>query len=229
MKTILNFLMFTLFTTAVSTAQNDCSTFYPFTEGTTFQIANYDKDGKEITVTDYKIVSNKLEDGKETASVKASIVTVNSKDVMETEYDLVCSGEKVSIDFKSMISPSMTEQFANFDVEVSGTDVVFPNNLSVGQNLPDAKMTMKIDMKGVKMTMNVDMVDRKVEGMESVTTPAGTFECYVISYEVQTKMGINKTNTAKQWISKGVGLVKQEDYNKKGKVLSSSLLTAFNL
>jgi hypothetical protein len=83
-------------------------------------------------------------------------------------------------------------------------------------------------MGAVKMAMGVEMKDRIVEGMETITTPAGTFECYIISYEVKTRMGLNKTNTAKQWIAKGFGLVKQEDYNKKGKVISSSLLTAFN-
>ncbi len=207
---------------------NSCSAFYPFTTGTTFQVANYDKDGKEVSVTDFKILSNRLEGGNEIASMESSFITDKSNIVMETTYDLVCSGDNVSMDFKSMMNPTMNEQFEKYDVDISGMDIVLPNNLFEGQQLPDAKMLIKVDMGAVKMAMGVEMKDRKVEGMETITTPAGTFECYIISYEVKTRMGLNKTNNAKQWIARGVGMVKQEDYNKKGKVTSSSILTAFN-
>lgn len=42
------------------------------------------------------------------------------------------------------------------------------------------------------------------------------------------KMGFKSTGTSKQWIAKEVGMVKQEEYNKKGKLMSSSQLTAFH-
>lgn len=40
-------------------------------------------------------------------------------------------------------------------------------------------------------------------------------------------MGIKIRGSAKQWYSENVGMVKQENYNKKGKLMGSSLLTLF--
>jgi hypothetical protein len=126
------------------------------------------------------------------------------------------------------MSPQIFEQFGEMDYEFSGTDLQIPNDISVGKELPDANMDMTMNMGGMNMTMSVTMKDRKVVGQEDVTTPAGTFNCYVISYNLDMKMGMNQKGSAKQWIAEGVGLVKQEDYNKSGNVTSSSLLTSFS-
>ncbi|MCF6348980.1 MAG: DUF3108 domain-containing protein [Flavobacteriaceae bacterium] len=68
----------------------------------------------------------------------------------------------------------------------------------------------------------------KVEKREEITIPAGTFDCYVISFETEFKMGIKRKGKTRQWLAKGVGIVKTEDYNKKGKVISKSVLTKFS-
>ncbi|MFT5942941.1 MAG: hypothetical protein ACI9Q4_002208, partial [Sediminicola sp.] len=34
--------------------------------------------------------------------------------------------------------------------------------------------------------------------------------------------------SAKQWLAENIGMVKQENYNKKGKMTGGSILTAFN-
>ena len=78
--------------------------------------------------------------------------------------------------------------------------------------------------------MNIITKDRTVVARENITTPAGTFDCYAITYtsELKMNMGMNQINNGKQWISEGVGMVKQEDYNAKGKLTGSSVLTEFN-
>ena len=114
------------------------------------------------------------------------------------------------------------------EVDISGTNLILPNNLSAGQSLPDANMLMNIKVPPMNMKMTVDIRDRKVEGKETVTTSAGTFDCFVISYIHESKMGMKITGNAKEWIAEGVGMVKSESYNKKGKRISRSELTAFD-
>lgn len=55
------------------------------------------------------------------------------------------------------------------------------------------------------------------------------FDCAVITNTSEFKMGMTKKGTAKQWFSKGVGIVKQEDYNGNGKLTSSCFLRVFNM
>lgn len=74
--------------------------------------------------------------------------------------------------------------------------------------------------------MSFMVTNRKVIGKESVTTPAGTFECYKISYDIATKMMINMKTKATEWYARGTGLIKSETYSTDGKLMGSNVLTS---
>ena len=82
------------------------------------------------------------------------------------------------------------------------------------------------------MTMNMEVYDRKVEGFESITTPAGTFECVKVTYKARTKMGtaipINVNISGAEWFAKGTGIVRTESYDKKDKLTGYTILTEFS-
>lgn len=212
---------------ATTTAQTGCSKYYPFKEGTTAEITAYDKKGEKSAVINYTILKTTKTSEGEVATMKSSVKDEKGKLIAETEYNATCDGNKISIDYKSMVSPLMMDQFKDMEYDISGTDLEIPNNLSVGQTLPDAQMIMNISMGGIKMNMELHITNRKVIGTENITTPAGNFDCFIITSEMTTKMGVSQTSNSKQWIAEGVGMVKQEEYQK-GKVTSSSLLTAFS-
>lgn len=149
---------------------------------------------------------------------------------MTNDYQFTCEGDVVTIDFESLIPDQVMEQYKDMEMTIDGTDIELPNNLSVGQELPDANVTLTISLAGaMKMNINVDTVNRKVEKKESVTTAAGTFDCFVIYSETKTKMMIsNQTFPSRMWLAEGIGMVKTENYNKKGNKTSSTLLTKFD-
>jgi hypothetical protein len=222
---IIAIAFFGLINTAQS--QTGCSKFYPFKEGTKAELTSYDKKGKVAAIVNYTILDKKQIPEGEVVTMKSSVNDEKGNLIAETEYDVTCDGTKISIDYNSMVSPMMMEQFQNMEYDISGIDLEIPNNLSVGQELPDAEMNMKISMSGINMNMDLTITNRKVIGKEDVTTPAGTFSCFVITYDMTTKMGMTQTSNSKQWIAEGVGMVKQEDYQR-GKVSSSSVLTKFS-
>lgn len=127
-----------------------------------------------------------------------------------------------------MINPDILKQYKDMDMDISGTNIELPNDLDIGKKLKDANMVMSINMGGITMNMTMDMVNRTVDAKESITTPAGTFNCFAISYESQVKMGIKTSFTIKEWIAEGVGVVKTESYNKKGKLMGYSELTSIS-
>ncbi len=227
MKKSVIILLISFLSIGYTNAQN-CSKFYPFEEGTTVQITSYDRKGKVAATVDSRVLNVSVSNEGETATIEALVKDDKGKLIATSNYNLTCKENMVSIDFESLMNPQLLEQFGEMDYEVTGTDLQIPNDISVGQELPDANMDMAINMGGINMNMNLTMKDRKVIGQEDVTTPAGTFNCFVISYNLDMKMGMNQKGSAKQWIAEGVGLVKQEDYNKNGKVTSSSLLTSLN-
>ncbi|MEO6583224.1 MAG: hypothetical protein ABIO05_02805, partial [Ferruginibacter sp.] len=206
-------------------AAQNCGKYYAFKKGAVSEITYYDKKGKVSAVSNNIVQDIRKDGGGQVASMVSVVRDDKGKTVGESKYDVTCKANVLSIDFKSMVTPQFYEQYKDMEMEFDGTNLDIPDNLSVGSGLPDAKLNIGIKMSGIKMKMNMEMEDRKVTGKEKITTPAGTFDCLVISYTLNIKMGLKSSSTSKQWLAEGVGLVKQEDYNKKGTVTSSSVLT----
>jgi len=197
-------------------------------EGAAFEYTMYNKKGKTEGVSSYKVTSVENDGDGTTATMAISFTDEKGKNVYDTDYSFTCTGDKVIIDFESLMPTQMIEQYAEMDIDmdISGTDIELPNNLSVGQALEDANFSMKISMGGINMTTTVDMINRKVEKKEMVTTTAGSFDCYVIYSENEAKvMMTTQSVPSRVWLAEGVGMVKQESYNKKGDLTHSTQLT----
>lgn len=224
-------LLFSLFLSYFSFAQGTCSKYYPIVEGTAFQYTNYDKKGKAEGAADYKVVHVGNEGGATKATMDIKYTDKKGKEVFGSNYSFTCTGDGIKIDYASLMPSQMVEQYKamNMEMDISGTDIEIPNNLNVGESLNDAHVSIKVSMVGMKMETIVNMINRKVEKKESVTTPAGTFDCYVIYSDNETII-MKKSNVfpSRVWLAEGVGMVKQESYNKNGELMSSSLLTIFN-
>ncbi len=222
-------LVATIFCFTSSSAQTSCSQYYTLVDGASFQYTNYDKKGKEDGKLSYK-VTNVTGSGDNITATMVMDMEDKKGNTYSSEYDITCNGNVVKVDFKSLMNEQMLAQMGDVEMDISGTDVEWPNNLSVGQELPDGNVSVKMKMGGMmNMNMNVETINRKVEKKESVTTPAGTFDCYVIYSETKSKMMMaNQTFPSRVWLTEGVGMIKQESYNKNGNLMASSILTQFS-
>jgi hypothetical protein len=205
----------------------DCS-FYPVRAGAIMGYQSIDAKGK-ITGTSRITILGKDQQGNATVyNVKSESFDEKNKPLTTNEYAMKCEDGVFSVDMKSMIDPKSMEGFKDMEITFSGTDMTYPQSLSVGQSLPDANVTMGAATGGLSlMKMTINITNRKVEALESVTVPAGTFECYKITYELESKMGIKVLTNGVQWINRGAGAVKSESYDKKGKSLGSTILNEF--
>lgn len=221
MKTKIIVLVFTVLVSISLIGQNACNAYYPFEEGVTFEITNYNKKGKKEGAVSYEVtnIDNNV------ATLKTKIFDEKGKEITTTSYQVTCEGNNISIDFKSLMSPDLFSQYKDMDVDMTGTNIEFPKELEVGQTLKDANMNMDINMSGIKMNMSINMINRTVDSKESITTPAGTYDCFVLSYNSEMKMGVTHSFAFKEWIAEGIGLVKNETYDKKGKLMAYSELT----
>ena len=218
-------------TLAVCCAQNSCSKFYPLNEGTSIQYTNYDKKGKSEGTIAY-VISAVTDDGSATtATFDLKYADEKGKDIFESNYDITCEDNIVRIDFKSLFPTQMLQQYSEMDLEmdITGTDIELPNDLSIGQELADANVSITMDMGGIKMKTTVDQTNRKVAKKENIITPAGSYDCYLITETTTSKtMGTTFELHSKLWLAEGVGMVKQESYKKNGNLMNSTELTKFD-
>jgi hypothetical protein len=226
MKTLI--IIATALFSITSIAQDSCSKYYPFGEGSTSKYEILNKKGKSDGSMIQKVSNVSNSEGKITATVNSELFDKKGEPLFESQFEIICNGSMVTMDFKSLINADMMKQFNELETEITGTNVEVPNDLSEGQTLPDAGINIKMNIAGMNMNMDVDITDRKVLGFETITTPAGTFDCAVISQLSSGKVMMKFSSTQKFWLAEGVGLVKSEDYNRSGKLQGTTELTAFS-
>ena len=202
-------------------------------KGKQFELTYYSDKGKAEGRTEYEI-----SDKREMVNGMLSVVHMKSFDkkdklALETDFEVRCENGVFSVDIRGILNGAQMEQIKameGMDVSVTTVDLEIPSSLSVGDQLKDGSLEMKMNASGGGMTLmsfNTYITNRKVEGRESVTTPAGTFECFIISSEIQAKSGfINMNYESKEWIAENVGVVRSESY-RKGKLEGYTELTKF--
>jgi len=114
------------------------------------------------------------------------------------------------------------------DIKITGTQMIMPSKLGPGDKIPDSNVSMTLSMLVGKVTADVSVTGQKCTAVETVTVPAGTFECHKIerkSVTVADMVGkITMVDNSKVWYARGIGVVKSQSYDENGKLKASSEL-----
>lgn len=215
---------------AFSDAFAQCNEFYHLREGSEWTMESYNEKGKlsgsnKQTVTSFEGEANAFK-----AGVHMVVYDKKGKEVTQGDLEFKCENGTMLIDMRNFINEEQLKAFQNYEMKVEAENLEMPSALSVGQTLKDGQVTLTVINSPIPMTMSVSITDRKVVGKESITTPAGTFDCYKITSNstIHSKMGITMTveMSAIEWLAPRVALVKSESY-RKGKLQGYTLLTSW--
>jgi len=147
---------------------------------------------------------------------------------MEGDLEMTCNAGTIIMDMRKFIPEEQKKAMGDFEMKIESENLEIPSKLSVGQQLKDGSVTMTASNSPIPMKMTVKITDRKVEAKETVTTPAGTFECFKISSKstMTNQMGMTMTFefTNIEWLSEKVGMVKSESIGKNGKSNGTAIL-----
>jgi hypothetical protein len=228
MKTILITSLFSLL--ALTTLAQDCALFFPFEKGKVRVMEEYNAKDKLQGKSRQEVINTRSEGGLVVATIKMTHTDDKDKNEMLSEYDVSCDGGIFKMAITAMVPSESIEGFKSMEMTMDAKDLEMPTALEVGLTLPDGSLTIKGGMNGMTMmTMTVEITNRKVEGKESVTTAAGTFDCFKISETSSMKMGfMNQTTSSIQYFAPKYGVVKSEHYDKNGKLTGYSIMTQFN-
>jgi len=223
-----NILLVTLiFTCALTSAQNNCSQFYISKKGTKTTLHHFNHKNKLTSKTSYQVLDVNTSGTKTNMTMSMELNDAKKdKPIIQSQFKITCDGGTIYLDPESIISPKLFHQYKGMEYSIDGENISIPNTLTVGMQLPDGLVKMSIDAGVMSIDMDIHLKNRKVEAKEMVQTPAGNFECYLISYTNKTtmSMGMSQTYYVKQWVAKGAGLIKQETKKTNGKLMSKSIL-----
>lgn len=208
----------------------DCGVYFPVIKGIVYEMQQFDNKDKLTGTNTYSVTSVDTDaSGKLVATIHSHWKGKSEKDTVSTNISYRCEDGKTYLEMKNF-APS-GEQFKDMEIKTDASTMEIPVSLSVGMELPDASGTMSFYSNGTLFsTIKTTFTERKVASQESVTTPAGTFQCYKVTYNVSsesTTMGFKMTTNSKsvEYYSTGTGMVKSEFYNKNDKLEGYSVLS----
>jgi hypothetical protein len=204
-------------------SDSGCGDFEQFHSGTVFTMTSYNGKGKvtSVTTSTVKNITNKA-DGLD-ADIHANMVDEKQKQLADMDYTLSCAGGEYRMDMKSFAGAAGSPASKDITMTFEGNTLDYPKTMTAGQTLKDGQVVIKSFSNGSLVnTTTVKIYNRKVEALESKTTPAGTWECYKISYTTDISMEIGgmkmpiKPRQSTEWFSFKVGTVRTETYKGDG-------------
>jgi hypothetical protein len=215
---------------------SQCNTYFNFKEGAEYEMTHYSGKDKVTGKSLSQILSVEDNGGILTALIKGTAFDKKGEEITSMNFEYICDEGVLKMDMNKFIPKDMFGSDADIEFEMEGDYLEFPKSLEIGQSLKDGMINGKMTMEGnpamANMALSVKIFNRKVEAKEDITTPAGSFTCYKISYDMESStkvMGMNNKVDMKgiDYVSEGVGVIKTESYNKKGNLSSYSLLTGY--
>lgn len=210
-------------------ADAQCNEFFHIADNTHWEMETYNAKGKMNGRSIQKVKSYTATPGGFKATLHSVVQNEKGKETTSGDLELTCTNGTVLLDMRNFVNPDQMKAFGDYELKIESSALEMPSKLSVGQQLKDGSITIVATNAPMPMKMVINITDRKVEGKESVTTPAGTFDCYKISsnMNLQNQMGFNMNFnfSSMEWLAPKAGTVKTETYDKNKKMIGYTLLT----
>jgi hypothetical protein len=206
---------------------SQCNNHKLFKPGAILEMAHYDKKGKLSSTTAQKVIEViDIPEGFQ-ADIQSKATDDKGKELFNGDIELQCKNGAFYLSMQSMLNNDQLKNFEDMEVKIEDSMLEYPSTLSSSSSLSDGTFRAEIYSGTMKiMTMVFDIKDRKVVGNEKITVPAGTFDCYKITYTTKFKALFSFTSDVTEWYSPDIGVVKSES-SKNGKSQGYSVLTKF--
>jgi hypothetical protein len=201
---------------AQSIQAQECAQHYPLVKDFSFEMQHYRKASKKGSnyLPNGKVVHTVQQVESTTSGKKAVIETVRisekGKRGVPITYTVECNAGVVKIDTRAAMrdTDDPSTSYGNYCF------IELPSQPEVGMALGECTFTC-LDKKNNRFA-KIDILDRKITAKESITIASGTFEAFVIEYEMRTTYTQGFTvmfiKHHKDWYVTGKGFVRTENF-----------------
>ena len=221
MKTNIRFLVMIAVSLLTVLGMSAQEPFFLHKEGVKLPYADKDKKGKINSYTE--TTATKVTGDADNCTVTYSMMVMDNKKNPVLKQPMTQTFEvkngTVTYDPKSLVGQIME----GMQVTVTGTPFQLPSNVKVGDTFGD--YTITLNLAGIKT--NTEVTGLKAVAEETLDVNGTSIDCVVIENTTVSKViGIKQTAIQKIWYGHGIGPVKTNMYNKKGKLMTSQELVS---
>jgi hypothetical protein len=217
---------FLLLFISFSFTQN-CDFYYPTRSDTRLELKQFDAKGNLKNTVKERVVNSLATQDGYVVTVHRIVNDKLDSLILEDNIDIKCKGDGFILYMGCYFHDLELEKYLGNEIRVEADSIIIPKNVQPG--LLPSFVTARISVleEGLPVKhMVVNVYFRIVEGFEEVTTPAGTFQCLKMNYEVETIVNQKVKSKGIEWFSKEAGLVKRETYDRFGKLMEKTILTS---
>ncbi|MBQ9499509.1 MAG: hypothetical protein IJR56_05345 [Bacteroidaceae bacterium] len=212
-------LMFALVTLLMVLGAKAQEPFYLQKEGVKLGYTMTDKKGKVDGYSESTVVSVKNSGAQTTVSLKNMVKDKNGKDLLQQPVDMSIMINDGTV----VLSPKAMTGKITEGLNISGESLMLPANITTGTTLNDYSITMGI--AGINTTSHFTGV--KVVAEETIEVSGHSIPCVVVESTASVKvLGMNRSSLQKTWYGRGIGVVKLETYDNKGRLDTTQTLTS---
>lgn len=203
----------------------NCAGFYYLQNNKSIEMTITNKKGKDVGKNIYTISNVQKTGGTVSSTVNSEFITSNGKSVSKATNVIKCTNGIIMMDLKMFVPSTQQEQMGTVSSGGGEAYLEYPANMKEGDVLKDGQFSMDYKTStGMNGHMSVEITNRKVEGKETVTTPAGTWDCLKITYHskvvIKIIVGIPMNSDVTEWYAPGFGVVKTESNSGKTEITS---------
>lgn len=207
----------------------DCSQYLFLQNGKTIEMTIYNKKGEPIgkRVSTVSNVSNS--GGATTASVNTQMFDKKGNSTGTSASTIKCTGGVLQLDMKVMLPEGQAAKMSTAQATGGSGLLDYPAGMKAGDTLKSGSLVISGSnvppppgagappppplFGGSNLTLVV--WDRNVLAQESVTTPAGTWNCFKITCKTKLNyragpIPVNHTADVTEWYAPAVGIIKTE-------------------
>lgn len=228
MKAKVLFMALASLFTAGAMAQ-DCTFFFPQTKGTQLVRRGYDANKNLQNVMVYEVVDVQNTPSGELVTANYKYTDKSGKVVTTGSMQASCENGEFFMDMKEVASFPTAVSMMNTDVVVVGDFMNYPNTFSSDfEETEDSfdNATINVYKKGNrKDRANISVSDREYVTNEQVETPAGTFDCAKVRYNIDIRSPKETiSGYGYEWYAPNIGIVRSEQYGKNNVLQSYTVL-----
>ena len=193
--------------------------FYLQKEGVKLGYTITDKKGKVDGYSESTVVSVKNSGAQTTVTLKTMVKDKKGENLLQQPVDMSI----LINDGTVVMSPKAMAGKIVEGLNISGENLMLPANLTTGTTLNDYSITMGI--AGINTTSR--FTGGKVVAEETIEVSGHSIPCVVVESTASVKvLGMNRSSVQKTWYGRGIGVVKLETYDNKGKLDTTQTLTS---
>lgn len=198
----------------------ECTFYFPTQLETVLEYGQFDARGSLNSVVRKKVIKSENTTDGYLVHVHKEVFDNEDSLVFEDNVEVKCIDGEFFVDMSCYYHHLQLDQYAGKEIVTESDTLTIPNDPKPGMLPSFVTSRVSILEDGIPVkNMVVNVYFRVVQGYEDVVTPAGTFNCLKISYEVETIVDHKVKSKGVEWFSKEAGLVKRETFELNGKLI----------